>query len=254
MSKRGGFFSSSNPVMNERAYQKASNNVLDADLVGVEVKGETMTVSGAINKSFILMGILVFFAVIGFVFPNPIFMIGGAITGLVLVLVAVFKPHFSPTIAPIYAVVEGLFVGSISAVYAGAFSGIVFQAVSLTMAVLFLMLFLYKMEIIKVTQKLRSGVIMATGAVMLVYILSFVLSFFGITVPYIHEGGMIGIGISVVIVGIAAMNLLLDFDNFEVGERLRSPKYMEWFSAMGLIITLVWLYIEMLRLLSKLRD
>ncbi len=254
MSRRGGFFSSGNPVMNERAYQKASNNVLDADMVGTQIKGETMTVSGAVNKSFILMGLLLAFALVGYVFPSSMFIMGGGLLGLGIVLLAVFKTHWSPVLAPIYAIVEGLFVGAVSAMYAAAFDGIIFQAVSLTMAVLFLMLFLYKMEIIKVTQKLRSGVIMATGAVFIVYILSFVLSFFGITVPYIHEGGMIGIGISVVIVGIASMNLLLDFDNFEVGERLRSPKYMEWFSAMGLIITLVWLYIEILRLLSKLRD
>ena len=134
--------------------------------------------------------------------------------------------------------------------YAAAFSGIIFQAVTMTFALLFMMLFIYKAGIIKVTQKFRSGVIMATGAVMLVYIASFVLSMFGINMPYLHEGGMIGIGISVAIIGIASLNLLLDFDNFEKGEQYGSPKYMEWFSAMGLIITLVWLYIEILHLLS----
>ncbi|RME03633.1 MAG: Bax inhibitor-1/YccA family protein, partial [Bacteroidetes bacterium] len=128
--------------------------------------------------------------------------------------------------------------------------GIIFQAVTLTFAVLFMMLFLYKSGTIKVTQKLRSGVIMATGAILLVYIINLVLSFFGMNVPYLHEGGMMGIGISLLIIGVAAMNLLLDFDNFDKGEQYGAPAYMEWFCAMGLIITLVWLYIEILRLLS----
>ncbi|MEZ4931497.1 MAG: Bax inhibitor-1/YccA family protein [Saprospiraceae bacterium] len=135
--------------------------------------------------------------------------------------------------------------------YAGAFGGaIVFHAVTLTFAVLFMMLFLYKTGMIKVTEKFRSGVMMATGAIFIVYLLSWVLGMFGVNIPYLHEGGMMGIGISVVIIGIAALNLLLDFDMFEKGEQYRAPKYMEWFAAMGLLITLVWLYIEILRLLA----
>ena len=112
------------------------------------------------------------------------------------------------------------------------------------------MLFFYKTGIIKVTEKFRSGVIMATGAIFVVYILSWVLGFFGINIPYLHEGGLMGIGISLLIIGVAALNLLLDFDNFEKGEQYGAPKYMEWFSAMGLLITLVWLYVEILRLIA----
>jgi uncharacterized YccA/Bax inhibitor family protein len=149
---------------------------------------------------------------------------------------------------------EGFFVGSISAMYATFQGGIVFNAVCLTIATLFMMLFIYKSGVIKVNNKFRTGVMMATGAVALVYVLSFALSFFGIQIPYLHEGGMIGIGISVVILGVAALNLLLDFDNFEKGEQYGAPMYMEWFSAMGLLITLIWLYIEFLRLLAILNN
>ena len=243
------FLSSRNPVMNEKAFQRASNTVLDGEMTGIQV-GEVMTAQGAVTKTFMLLGIMLFTTLIGYTMASPLMLWGGAIGGLVLVLIAVFKTEWSPILAPLYAALEGLFVGAISAVYASAFDGIIFQAVSLTLAVLFMMLFIYKMEIIKVTDKFRTGVIMATGAVVLVYVLSWILSFFGINLPYLHEGGMIGIGISLVIIGIAALNLLLDFDNFEKGEAMRAPKYMEWFCAMGLIITLVWLYVEILRLLA----
>lgn len=245
MSRLDRLTKSSNPVMGDKVYEKSTQE-------GAVQTMERMTVQGAINKSFLLMGVLLCTGAVGWMFPNPIMMWGGAIGGLVIVLLAVWKTHWSPILAPIYAALEGLFVGSISAIYASAFDGIVFHAVSLTMAVLFLMLFIYKTGIIKVTSKFRTGVIMATGAVMLVYVLSFVLGFFGINLPFLHEGGMIGIGISLVIIGIASLNLLLDFDNFDKGEQMGAPKYMEWFSAMGLMITLVWLYIEILRLLAML--
>ena len=147
--------------------------------------------------------------------------------------------------------VEGVFVGAVSLMYASLFDGIIFHAVSLTIGVLFLMLFLYKAKIIEVTQRLRSVIMMATGAIMLTYLVSFVLSFFNIQVPMIHSTGWLGIGFSLVVVVIASLNLLLDFDFFEKGEQAGLPKYMEWFAGMGLMITLVWLYLEILRLLSK---
>ncbi|MEM9917088.1 MAG: Bax inhibitor-1/YccA family protein [Bacteroidota bacterium] len=243
---------SSNPVMNEEAYKKASPDVLDSEIVGAGQTGR-MTVNGAINKTLILMGLMLITTVIGYTMVGTfgsLLMWGGAIGGLIVVLIASFKPHLSPTLAPIYALLEGLFVGAISAVYASVFDGIIFQAVSLTLAVLFMMLFIYKSRIIKVTSKFRAGVVMATGAIFLVYIVAIVLSFFGINMPYLHESSPLGIGISFVIIGVAALNLLLDFDNFEKGEQLGAPSYMEWFSAMGLLITLVWLYIEILRLIA----
>jgi uncharacterized YccA/Bax inhibitor family protein len=248
--RKKGFFESRNPVMKEQLYQQAAHDVLDADLAQPITIGERMTVQGAINKSLILGGIMLLTAVFAFSSPNPLFMWGGAIGGLIVVLIASFRPQYSPTLAPVYAALEGLFVGAISAIYAYAFNGIVFQAITLTMAVFFLMLFIYRAGIIKVTSKFRAGVVMATGAVLVVYLLTWVLSMFGIRMPFLHEGGLMGIGISLVIVGIASMNLLLDFDNFEKGEQYGAPAYMEWFSAMGLLVTLIWLYIEILRLIA----
>jgi uncharacterized YccA/Bax inhibitor family protein len=236
--------------MKDKMYQQASNDVLDGDMAQAGAITERMTVSGSINKSLILGAIMLVTAAFAFTSPSPLFMWGGAIGGLIVVLIASFRPQYSPTLAPLYAGLEGLFVGAISAIYASAFDGIVVQAVSLTMAVFFLMLFIYKSGIIKVTNKFRTGVVMATGAIFVVYLLSWVLGMFGINIPYLHEGGFIGIGISLVIVGVAALNLLLDFDNFEKGEQYGAPKYMEWFSAMGLLVTLVWLYIEILRLIA----
>ncbi len=242
------FTKSSNPLLKEDAIAKA--NTLDG---GVTQRAETdpMTVSGAVNKSLIMGALLLITSLYSFANPSPLFLWGGAIGGLVLVLVMSFKRHLSPTLAPIYALLEGLFVGSVTAMYAAGFgAGIVFQAVLLTMALLFMMLFVYKAGLIKVTQKFRTGIMMATGGIMLVYLINIGLSFFGINMPFLHEGGMIGIGISLFIIGIATMNLLLDFDSFEHFAATRAPKYMEWFCAMGLIVTLVWLYVEVLRLLA----
>jgi uncharacterized YccA/Bax inhibitor family protein len=247
MSRRKNFLESHNPVMKEEAYRKAGMAQVQD---GVIQRGEVMTVQGAINKSFLLLALLVVMALVSYMNPNPLFIWGGAIGGLVVVLVSVFKKEWSPFTAPLYAVLEGLFVGGISAMYASFYEGIIFNAVSLTIGLLFMMLFIYKTGIIKVTNKFRTGVIMATGAVFLIYLISFALSFFGLEVPFLHDTGWMGIGISLVIIGIACLNLLLDFDNFEKGEQHKAPIYMEWFSAMGLIITLVWLYIEILRLLA----
>lgn len=245
---RKGFFSSGNPFMKEDAYHNSAREVLDSGFVS---SSERMTVQGAVNKTFILFGLMLLTTVASYAYANPLFLWVGAIGGLVAVLVASFKPHLSATLAPIYALLEGLFIGTITAYYGSRFGGaIIFHAVTLTMAMLFAMLFLYKTGIIKVTDKLRSGIMMATMAVCLVYLLNIVLGLFGVNLPFLHQGGLIGIGISVVIIGIAAFNLLLDFDNFDKGARFGAPSYMEWFSAMGLLITLVWLYVEILRLLS----
>ena len=212
-----------------------------------------MTVDGAVNKSFLLGALLLVTAVYSFFYPSQVFMWGGAIGGLILVFVMSFKPKLSGTLAPVYALLEGLFVGSVTAIYAAGFGiGLVFNAILGTIAVLFMMLFVYKAGIIKVNQKFRAGVMMAGGAIMLVYLLNIVLGFFGMDIPYLHQGGPIGIGISVVIIGVASLFLLLDFDNIERGAAMGAPKYIEWFSAVGLIVTLVWLYFEILQLLSML--
>ncbi len=240
MSRRS-FFESSNPVMSDDKFTRVKAG-----------SDEVMTVQGAINKTFVLTFILLGTAFIGFANPSPLYMWGGAIGGLIMVIWASMQPSRSGILAPLYAAFEGLFVGAVSAIYASLGGGIIFQAVTLTMAILFTMLFLYKMEIIKVTEKLRSGIMMATGAVFIVYLLNMVLHMFGINMPYLHQGGVIGIGISLVIIAIASMNLLLDFDFIEKGARAQAPEYMEWFAGMGLLVTLVWIYLEILRLLSKL--
>ncbi|MEP7195428.1 MAG: Bax inhibitor-1/YccA family protein [Saprospiraceae bacterium] len=234
-------------------FSKSTNPILKDSLFeqNLSSTGLTMTSAGAVNKSVILGLLLMITAVFSFAFPSTIFLLPSAIIGFVLVLIATFKKEWSPTIAPIYALIEGLFLGSISAYYASAFDGIVFHALSLTLAILFLMLFLYKARIIQVTERFRSIIMIGTGAIALTYLVSFVLSFFGIQVPMIHSSGLLGIGFSLVVIVMASLNLLLDFDFFERGEQAGLPKYMEWFAAMGLIITLVWLYLEILRLLSK---
>lgn len=249
MRNRKSFGESSNPFMNEEAYQKSTQDTVPSSAA----MAERMTVAGAVNKTLILAAIMLCTTIYAYTTPHPLFWIVGALGSLGVIIFASFKPHLSPTLAPIYAALEGLFVGAISVKYAYMLgAGIIFQAVSLTLSILFAMLFIYKMGFIKVTAKFRSGVIMATMGIFMVYILNFALSFFGINIPFLHEGGMIGIGISLFIIGIASMNLLLDFDNFEKGEQYGAPKYMEWFSGMGLLVTLVWLYIEVLRLLAVL--
>ncbi len=251
MGTRTALRKSSNPMFSDSTLQKTASGIGD---LRAGTYRETMTVGGAVNKTMLLTGILILAAIIGFQYASQPIMLIGAIGGLIMVLIAVFRPQHSRILSIAYAGFEGVFVGAISAVYASFMDGIILQAVSLTVAVLVLMLLIYKSGLIKVTQKFRMGVMMATGAIFVVYLASFVLSFFGISVPYLHEGGAIGIGISLVIIGVASLNLLLDFDNFEKGEQYGAPQYMEWFFGMGLLVTLVWLYLEILRLLAVLNS
>lgn len=246
---------SSNPLINEKAIDKAGSiDSLGGDqLITRENTGVT-TITGAINKTLILFALLMVTTMFSYVMPSQMLMYIGMFGGIGALLVAMWKPHLAPIVAPIYALVEGLFVGSISAMYAAAFDGIVLQAITLTFGTLLSMLVLYRSGLIKVTAKFRAGVMMATGAIMFVYIISIIGHFTGFEVPFLHESGPLGIGISVVIIAVAAMNLLLDFDMFERAEKNRAPKYMEWLVGMGLLVTLVWLYIEFLRLLSKLQS
>lgn len=242
------FFESRNPVFNEEKLQKLGQS---GALTNQSVN-DVMSISGAINKTAILFVILLATSAASYAMPSMFLLIVGIVGGLIAVLVASFKPHTSAIAAPVYAGFEGLALGTISAMYATMLDGIVLQAVSLTFATLISMLVLYKSGLIKVTDKFRSGVMMATGAIFLVYLVSMVGSMFGWNMPYLHQGGMIGIGISVVIIAVAALNLLLDFDNFDKAAQARAPKYMEWFCGLSLMVTLVWLYIEFLRLLSML--
>lgn len=243
------FKNSGNPLFKEETFAKTANSDAMAGL-----SKEVMTVDGTVNKSFMLLGLMMMTAMISYAFPSMLFMWIGIIGGLVFAIWATIKREKSAILAPLYALFEGLFVGSVTAFYAMAYDGIVFQAITLTIGVLFLMLFFYKSRIIKVTKSFRTGIFIATGAIGIMYLVSIVMGFFGMQMPYLHDAGPIGIGISLFIVAIAALNLLIDFDMIEKGVQYGAPKYMEWFSGMVLLITLVWLYIEILRLLSKLRD
>ena len=179
--------------------------------------------------------------------------VGGAIGGFIVALITIFKKQWAPFTAPIYALLEGLFLGGFSAMFEAKYPGIVIQAVTLTFGTLFCLLFVYRSGLIKVTQNFRLGVVAATGGIALIYVATIFLGFFGVSMPFIHESGMIGIGFSLFVVIIAALNLVLDFDFIESGADRGAPKYMEWYGAFGLMVTLIWLYIEILRLLAKLR-
>ncbi len=181
-------------------------------------------------------------------------LIAGGIGGFILALVIVFNKTKAPILAPIYAILQGLFLGGISAFFEAMFPGIVLKAVMLTFAVLFSLLFAYKTKVIKVTQKFRAGVFAATAGIAVAYLASFVLGMFGINMSFMHGGGTIGLLISVGIVIVAALNLVLDFDFIDRGAEARLPKYFEWYGAFGLMVTLIWLYLEILRLLALLAN
>jgi uncharacterized YccA/Bax inhibitor family protein len=181
-------------------------------------------------------------------------MFGGMIVGLIFALITFFKKTAAPYTAPIYALAEGVFLGALSAMMELKYPGIAFQAITLTFGTLFALLAVYKSGLINVTENFKLGVAAATGGIFLVYLASFVMGFFGVSMPYIHGSGLMGIGFSVFVIIIAALNLVLDFDFIEEGAKRGAPRYMEWYAAFGLLVTLVWLYIEILRLLSKLRS
>jgi uncharacterized YccA/Bax inhibitor family protein len=183
----------------------------------------------------------------------PYLLIGG-LGGFIVALVTTFKKEWSPITAPLYALLEGLVLGGISALFDYRYPGVAFQAVGLTFGTLFVLLLAYSSGLIKVTQKFRLGVIAATGGIMLFYLLEMVLSFFHIQFLAINGGSPLGIAFSLLVCGIAALNLVLDFDFIEQGVAYGAPKYMEWYCAFGIMVTLVWLYLEILRLLSKMRS
>ncbi|HWH72131.1 MAG TPA: Bax inhibitor-1/YccA family protein [Candidatus Sulfotelmatobacter sp.] len=218
-------------------------------------QGEAMSLQGAINKTGILLLLCIGTAAFAWTHPalrGPLLLIG-LIGGLIACLVGTFKPKTSPIAAPLYAALEGLCLGALSQMMEVRYPGLVVNAMLLTFGVLGLMLVLYTTRTIVVTSGLVKGVIAATAAVALVYLVDIVLGFFHIQVPFIHNSGTFGIIFSLVVVGIAAFNLLLDFAVIESNVDSGSPKYMEWYCGMALLVTLVWLYLELLRLLAKLR-
>jgi len=219
--------------------------------------GASMTLQGAVNKTGISLLIMMATATVTWNMENgglaSLLLILGLVGGLVVAMATIFKKEWSPFTTPLYAALEGLVLGAISQMYEQKFEGIVPLAVGLTMGTLGALLLAYTSRLIKVTENFRLGLFAATGAIGLLYLVSFVLGFFGIRIPLIHESGIVGVGFSAVVVAIAALNLVLDFDFIERGAASGAPKYMEWYAAFGLLVTLVWLYLEILRLLSKLQ-
>ncbi|HLK05252.1 MAG TPA: Bax inhibitor-1/YccA family protein [Candidatus Acidoferrum sp.] len=242
-------FRSNNPVLKESAFS------------GELASGATMTIQGTVNKA----GILMLCVVVGAAWtwglshsPEPEaalpWTFGGAIGGLVLALVTIFKKNWSPLTSPIYALLEGLFLGGISALFEKNYPGIAMQAISLTFGVMFVMLLAYKFRIIQATRGFVLGVIAATGGIALVYLVNMVMTlFFHSQISVLNSSTPLGIGISIFVVVIASLNLIIDFDMIERASQTGAPKYMEWYGAFGLMVTLIWLYLEILRLLSKVR-
>ena len=239
----------SNPALNSNTFQN----------LPAVTGAEAMTLQGTVNKTGILL--LCAFVTAAWTWnrvtageeAGAAIAIGG-IGGFIVGLVTVFKRNWAPLTAPIYALLEGLVIGGLSAYLNLRFPGIAMQAAGLTFGTLFCLLLAYSSGMIRVSDNFRLGVVAATGGIALVYLVSMILGFFGHTIPYIHGSGPIGIGFSLLVVGIAAMNLVLDFDFIESAASHGAPKFMEWYAAFGLMVTLIWLYIELLRLLSKLRS
>lgn len=248
------FSKSSNPFFNTKSFK--NNNEVTHDAVIMDYE-QTMTVSGTINKSFLMLVLLIASASITWIMTfngqNPMMLtLGGAFVGFILVMISAFNPKASTYLAPGYAIFEGLFIGGISAIFEARYPGMVIQAVGCTFVTFMVCFGLYKYEIVKVNDKFRSVVIAATLAIFTYYLISWLLSLFTSFQPVHYGNSLASIGISALVIVVAAMNLFLDFDQIERGAKSGLPKYMEWFSAMGLMITLIWLYIEFLKLLTKL--
>jgi uncharacterized YccA/Bax inhibitor family protein len=249
----------SNPALGEGTFRELAG----AQYGGVIDETTRMTLNGTVNKTGILL--LCAMATAAYTWHSfiqsrdpadvmPSMLIGG-IGGFIVAMVTIFKKEWSPVTSPIYALLEGLVLGGLSALLELRFPGIAIQAVALTFGTLFVMLLAYRSGLIRVTQKFRLGIIAATGGIMVFYLLQMLLGFFGVPMfSSVNGNGFIGIGFSLFVVAIAALNLVLDFDFIEQGVHFGAPKYMEWYGAFGIMVTLVWLYIEILRLLSKLRS
>lgn len=247
---------SGNPALKKNTFLDASSGML------VSPRGEAMTINGTVNKTGLLLVLVLIGAMFSwshFTGPGSLpammpYMVGGAIGGLVLGIVTAFKKTWAPITAPLYALVEGVFIGAISAIFELRYPGIVIQAVGLTFGTMAALLMAYRSGLIRATEKFKLGVVAATGGVMLLYLANFAMGFFGHSMGFINGNSTMGIVFSGVVVVIAALNLILDFDMIEQGVNGGAPKYMEWYGAFALVVTLVWLYLELLRLLSKIQS
>ena len=236
---------SGNPALNKNTFQNISN-----------ASSEQMTIDGTVNKTTISLMILLFCAYYTYSTSNTGFIMIGFIGGAITALVTIFKKHLAPYTVPIYAAFEGLALGGISAIYNHMYTGIVQQAIFLTFGIFLALLFAYKTKIIKPTENFKLGIFAATGGIAIVYFISFIMSFFGggLSIMNPQNSSLISIGFSLFVVIIASLNLVLDFDFIEEAAENNIPKYMEWYAAFGLLVTLIWLYLEILRLLAKLQS
>lgn len=248
----------SNPALGDNTFTRARQMAVGFD-------DGRMTITGTVNKSFLLIAVLFASAIWSWqqAFPSgwgmgvapeiPAWYLPAMIGGTIVAFIIIFKPTTAPYLALVYAAAEGLVLGAISALFEARYPGIAFQAVLATAGVFTALLLAYRSGLIPVTENFKLGVVAATGGIAIVYLIDLVLHFFGMNVPFIHDGGPLGIAISVAIVVVASLNLVLDFDFIEQGAANGAPKYMEWYAAFGLLVTLVWLYLEILRLLGKSR-
>jgi uncharacterized YccA/Bax inhibitor family protein len=240
-------FESNNPVLKENTFREVSADHANG----------VMTINGTVSKMAFLLLMVMAAAIYSWGVPargqNVMpFLLGGGIGGFIIAIVIVIKKEWAQYLAPAYALAEGLFLGVISVMYSSLYDGIVLQAVGLTFATFLGMLILYRARVIRATEKFRAIIITATAGIAIFYLLAMGLQMFNINMPFLHEGSTVGIIFSLVVVAVAALNLILDFDMIEQGAAQGAPKYFEWYASFGLLVTLVWLYLEILRLLSKL--
>ena len=248
----------SNPALSENTFR----NLAGAGYGGANDESTRMTLNGTVHRTGVLFACALataawtwhlYIAAHSMVAVAPLMLLG-FLGGLILAFVTIFQKEWSPVTAPIYALLEGLFLGGISAQFNTAYPGIAIRAVGLSFGTLFVLLAAYSTGMIKVTSKFRIGVIAATGGIMIFYFAEMILGFFGVHFASINGSGFIGIGFSLFVCAIAALNLVLDFDFIEQGVKYGAPKYMEWYGAFGIMVTMVWLYLEILRLLAKINQ
>lgn len=235
---------SGNPVLSKKTF---TNSISSSD---------QMTIEGTVNKTGISLLLLVGTGYFTFDVISPALLIGAGIGGFILAIVTIFKKEWAPITVPLYAILEGTLLGGISYMYNSSYNGIVTNAILLTLGVLVSLLIAYRSGYIKATENFKLGIFAATGGIAIVYFINFIMGFFGsgLGVMSINNASPLSIGFSVVVVIIASLNLVLDFDFIEEGAEKGAPKYMEWYGAFGLLVTLIWLYLEILRLLAKLNS
>jgi len=220
--------------------------------INENISGEAMTLDGTVNKTGILLALCVGGAYFGW--NSPGLVMPAILIGFVIALFTIFRPKNSPYTAPAYAAIEGIALGGITMIFEAQYPGIGIQAIGLTFGILASLLFCYKSGIIKPTENFRLMIFAGTMGIFILYLVSFIMSFFGNSIGFIHSNGLFGIGFSLFVVAIASLNLVLDFDFIEEGAEKGMPKYLEWYGAFSLMVTLIWLYLEILRLLAKIRS